>query len=217
LPPGRALSAVITIGDVRIVGEARADAVVEAVRTAPSATALARIPVNVDQGENEVRISAVQADNATDPAYRTDLTVRVPRESVVRPIRIMEGRLAVESRGGTIVASVSRGAIEASQVQGTIRLETEIGDITASGARLIPGGLLRLRTFNGNVRLTLADQPPHARIMALALNGSIQSDIPLTMKDTWGPRWGETTLGSGEPVVSIDVVTGHIHIRVAGR
>jgi hypothetical protein len=49
--------------------------------------------------------------------------------------------------------------------------------------------------------------------MALALNGTINSDIPLTMKDTWGPRWGEATLGKGEPVVSIDVITGRIEIR----
>ena len=53
----------------------------------------------------------------------------------------------------------------------------------------------------------LAERPADARIMALALNGD-QSDIPLTMKDTWGPRWGEATLGKGEPVISLDVVTG---------
>ena len=72
---------------------------------------------------------------------------------------------------------------------------------------------MRLRTFNGDVRLTFAEVPADARVMALALNGTISSDIPLTMKDTWGPRWGEATLGKGEPVVSIDVITGRIEIR----
>jgi hypothetical protein len=70
-----------------------------------------------------------------------------------------------------------------------------------------------LRAFNGDVRLTLAERPADARIMALALNGSITSQIPLVMKDTWGPRWGETTLGKGEPVISLDVITGTIEIR----
>ena len=65
-----------------------------------------------------------------------------------------------------------------------------------------------MRAFNGDVRLTLDEVPTDARVMALALNGTISSDIPLTMKDTWGPRWGEATLGKGEPVVSIDVITG---------
>ena len=66
-----------------------------------------------------------------------------------------------------------------------------------------------MRAFNGDVRLTLAERPADARILALALNGTIKSDIPLTLRETWGPRWGETTLGKGEPVISLDVVTGH--------
>ena len=77
-----------------------------------------------------------------------------------------------------------------------------------------PNGLLRLRSFNGDVRLTLAERPADARIMALALNGHVTSDIPLTRRDTWGPRWAETTLGKGEPVISLDVVTGLIDIKV---
>ena len=83
-----------------------------------------------------------------------------------------------------------------------LRLETGIGSIVLTNARLSPIGLLRLRAFNGDVRVTLAERPADARILALALNGHIRSDIPLTMKDTWGPRWGEATLGKGEPVMS---------------
>jgi hypothetical protein len=55
--------------------------------------------------------------------------------------------------------------------------------------------------------------PADARVLALALNGSIQSDVPMTTRDSWGPRWSEATLGKGEPVISIDVVTGKIEIR----
>jgi hypothetical protein len=85
--------------------------------------------------------------------------------------------------------------------------------VIASDMRLSPRGLLRLRAFNGDVRLTLAEPPRDARVMALALNGTIQSTIPLTTRETWGPRWGETTLGNGEPVISLDVVTGRIELR----
>jgi hypothetical protein len=98
-------------------------------------------------------------------------------------------------------------------LSGTLRLETGIGSIVLNRTRLSLNGLLRLRTFNGDVRLTLAERPPDARILALALNGTIRSDIPLTTKDTWGPRWSETTLGRGEPVISLDVVTGTIEIK----
>ena len=53
--------------------------------------------------------------------------------------------------------------------------------------------------------------------MALALNGTITSQLPLTLKAGWGPRWGEATIGRGEPVVSLDVVTGDIRIEMPVR
>lgn len=217
LPAGTSLSLDVTIGTVRIQGETRTDAAVEAVRTAPSNAALSRIPVVVDERGHDVRITALQSDAGTDPAYRSDITLRVPRDASLRSVRILEGRLIATALTGRLEAAVQRGPIEASDLQGTIRLETTIGDITASRARLSPTGLLRLRTFNGNVELSLAERPPDARILALVLNGAIQSDIPLTTKDTWGPRWAEATLGKGEPVISIDVVTGRISIRTASR
>ena len=215
LAPGRSLSVHITIGDVRIHGEARTDAQIDVARKAPSSAGLARIPVSIDESGSDIRVSALQENNGTDAAYRTDVTLRVPRDARLSAIRVMEGRVAVTSFAGRIDASVRRGPIDATAVEGTIRLETEIGDIVASGARLVPDGLLRLRTFNGNVRLTLAERPPNARILALALNGTIESEIPLTIRNTWGPRWGEATLGKGDPVISVDVVNGNIRISIA--
>jgi DUF4097 and DUF4098 domain-containing protein YvlB len=203
----------VSIGDVRIQGETRADAVVDVVRSAPGADAFSRFPVTLEELDGEVRLAAVQAEGGTDIAFRSDVTVRVPHAASIRAIRIMEGRLTLASLRGSVDAEVRRGPIDAADVQGTVRLETGIGNIVAQRARLTADGLLRLRTFNGSVRLTLAERPAHARILALALNGTIESDIPLRMKDAWGPRWGEAMLGKGEPVISIDVVTGRIEIR----
>jgi DUF4097 and DUF4098 domain-containing protein YvlB len=107
---------------------------------------------------------------------------------------------------------VRRGSIEASDLDGVVRLETGIGDVDVRRARLAADGLIRLRTFNGHVRLGFAAQPADARILALTLNGDITSTIPLTRKDRVGPRFAEATLGRGDPLVSIDVVTGNITI-----
>ena len=214
LPAGRTLGLEITIGTVRIEGWSRPEASIEIVRHAPSASAFARIPVEIVE-EPHVRIRVLQADAGTDPALRTDVTLRVPHDAHLSAVRIMEGSLTVSELRGAITAEVRRGSIHADAVQGTVRLETSIGDVIANNARLSPGGLLRLRTFNGNVTLTLAERPADARIMALALNGTISSQIPLQMKDRWGPRWGEAMLGKGEPVISIDIVTGRIEIKVS--
>lgn len=213
LPEGRALAVRVSVGDVRITGEARTDVLVEIARRVPDQAQLARVPVAIDERDDRTEIRVLQEAAGTDARLRADVRLRVPAAAVIDGVQIFEGRLEAQALAGTLRGDVRRGPIEASAVSGTLRLSAEIGSVVVRGARLVPGGLIRLRTFNGDVRLELAARPADARIMALALNGTIASEIPLTMKDTWGPRWGETTIGPGADVISIDVVTGKIEIR----
>jgi hypothetical protein len=212
LPEGRALSVELTIGQVRIVGSPDTEAAIEIDREAPSPEGLLKIPIELVEDDKRVRVRTVQIEGGTDPAFRTNITARVPHGAAISDVRIMEGSLTLRGLSGSITADLRRGPIDASDLAGVVRLETGIGHVRATRMTLSPGGLLRLRAFNGDVRLALAARPADARIMALALNGSITSAIPLTMKDTWGPRWGEATIGKGEAVISLDVVTGRIEI-----
>ena len=213
LPAVRALAIDITVGSIRLEGWDRPDAEIEIERRAPSTEALARLPIVIDESPSRVQLRVVQAGGATDAALRADLVIRVPRDALVQAVQVVEGKLTINAFRGTLTADVRRGPIEGVDLSGTLRLETGIGSIVLASARLSPNGLLRLRAFNGDVRLTLAERPADARVLALALNGQIRSEIPLTMKETWGPRWGEATLGNGEPVISLDVVTGTIEIK----
>ena len=212
LPAERQLSVDVTVGNVSIRGEVRSDVQIDIVRTAPSAALLTHIPVRIEESPERVHISLVQRDGGTHPDLRTNLALRVPHRAVLDAIRVMEGRVTLSSFAGQVTADVRRGPIDAADVTGIVRFETGIGDVTVKNARLSRDGLLRLRAFNGDVRLQLAERPSDARVMALALNGTIASDIPLRTRDTWGPRWGEASLGRGEPVISLDVVTGRIQI-----
>lgn len=207
------MSIEITVGDLHIVGSPRTDARLEVVRRAPTEAGLKRIPVDIEETDSDVRVRAVQANGNTEAAFRTDVTLHVPHSARLGPIRVLEGRVTLSMLHGAVDLAVRRGPIYASDLSGMVRLETEIGHVTVDKARLVPGGLLRLRTFNGDVKLSLAERPANARLLALALNGTITSDIPLNMKDQWGPRSGEATIGTGEPVISVDVVTGRIEIR----
>ena len=213
LPPGKPLSIEVTIGSVRIDGWDKPDAEIIIERRAPDKSQLARVPIIIDDTPTRVTVRALQSENTTDPAYRADVTLRVPRAALIDRVQVLEGRIAIEGFSGTITADIRRGPIDGRNMSGTIRLEAGIGSVTVSDARLSENGLLRLRAFNGDVRLSLAARPADARIMALALNGHVKSDIPLTHRDTWGPRWAEATLGKGEPVISLDVVTGLIEIK----
>lgn len=213
LPAGKTLAIEVTVGNVRIEGTTKSDLEISIERHAPSTAQLANLPVAIDDTPSRVSVRVVQADGGTDPALRSDIIVRVPAAAVIDRVQVLEGRITVQRFAGALTADIRRGSIEGKDVSGTLRLESGIGSVVLTGTRLSPNGLLRLRAFNGDVRLALAERPADARIMALALNGSITSQIPLTMKDRWGPRWGEATIGKGEPVISLDVISGTIEIR----
>ena len=213
LPPGKPLSIEVTIGSVRIDGWDKPEVEIVVERRAPDKAQLARVALAIEETPARVSVRALQTDNSNDPALRADVAVRVPRDALIDRLQVLEGRIAVEGFNGTLTGEIRRGPIDGRNVSGTLRLEAGIGSVTITGARLSEKGLLRLRSFNGDVRLSLAARPADARIMALALNGQVNSDIPLTRRETWGPRWAEATLGKGEPVISLDVVTGLIEIR----
>lgn len=213
LGPGQSLALRITNGRVVITGSARADVRLEVQRRAPSPDRLSAMPVAIAETTDAVSIDVRQRGDGADAALTSDVTLDVPTAVDLSDVQIAEGRLELRRLSGRVRAQIRRGPISASRVTGTVRLETVIGDLDVSEARAVPGGLLRLRTFNGDLRLRFAEAPTHARVMALALNGAIQSTLPLTVKDGWGPRFAEGTFGRGEPVVSLDVVTGTITIE----
>lgn len=213
LPEGRALAIEVTIGSVRIDGWDKADVEIAIERRVPAPAHQARLPVVIDDTPSRVVVRAVQTEGGTDPALRADIVIRAPRAALIEVVRVMEGRIAINGLRGSITADLRRGPIDATDVSGSVRLETGIGAVTVTAAPVPPGGVLRLRAFNGDLRLRFSERPSDARIMALALNGDIRSTIPLTITQAWGPRWGEATIGKGEPVISLDVVTGTIEIR----
>jgi hypothetical protein len=214
--PGTPVSVEITIGHVIVTGWDREDVSIEIVRRAPDPRQLALIPVQVEQGANGLTIRALQADGGRDAHVRTDVALHVPQVARVRDIAVFEGAIELADLHGAYSARVERGDIVGTRLSGVVRLETAIGDIRLGRATLSPDGLMRLRTFNGDVSIELARMPTHARMLALSMGGTITSDIPLTRKEQWGPRFGEATLGSGESVISLDVVNGNVSITVAG-
>jgi len=214
LPAGRSIRIDATVGDVTIIGSTRSDVSVEVVRHAPSRDALTRIPLVIEDAGDALRISAVQPADERDAALNSSIVVRAPADAVFASIRLFEGRLRISGLTRSCDADLRRGPIEAIGVSGRIRLESGIGSIDVKDAALTTGGMLRLRVFNGPLRVQFARAPANARILAVTLNGTITSAIPLAMKDEFGPRFGETTIGDGEPVMSLDVVKGDIAITI---
>jgi hypothetical protein len=217
LAAGRPIRVEATIADVTIVGSDRSDLAVEIVRRAPSAADLPKYPVVVEDGPDALRIAVTQSDDGRDASLRTDISIAGPADAVYQAIRVFEGHVRLTNVKGGCDVDLRRGAIDAASIAGRVRLESGIGSVSVRQAELTRGGMMRLRVFNGPLRVRFARPPASGRILAVTFNGSITSDIPLTMKDKFGPRFGETTIGDGDPVMSVDVVKGDITIAVDGK
>jgi hypothetical protein len=111
-----------------------------------------------------VRVDVTQADGARDPAWRSDVTLVVPSTARLDPVRIDDGRLDLSRVRGAIRATVATGAIEATDVAGTLRLETTRGNIVVSRAQLTGDGPIRLRAFNGDLTLRFSAPLTDARV-----------------------------------------------------
>jgi hypothetical protein len=208
-----------TIANVTIVGSNRPDVQVEIARRAPDAAGLAKYPVVFDEGPDRLRISAVQAGSGEeagrDAHLKTEINMAVPAAAVFQAVRVFEGRVRLTNLREAVDVDLRRGPVEAANLAGRIRLESGIGSVDVKDSELTRGGMMRLRVFNGPLRVRFARAPASARILAVTFRGTITSDIPLTKKDQFGPRFGETTIGDGDPVMSLDVVNGDIAITVA--
>jgi len=214
LASGKPVRLEATVADVTIVGSDRTDLVVEIVRHAPSSADLSKYPVVVEEGSDAVRIAVTQSDDGRDASLRTDISITGPVNAVYQAVRVFEGHVRLTNVKGACDVDLRRGAIDAAAIAGRVRLESGIGSVSVRQAELTRGGMMRLRVFNGPLRVRFARPPASGRILAVTFNGSITSDIPLTMKDKFGPRFGETTIGDGDPVMSVDVVKGDIKIEV---
>jgi hypothetical protein len=159
----------------------------------------------------------VQTEDGRDARLKSEITVRVPTDALLEAVRVFEGRVRVSALTKGCDVDLRRGAVEASAVAGRVRLESGIGSVDVRNSALTAGGMMRLRVFNGPIRVRFARPPASARILAVTFNGAVSSDIPLAMRDGFGPRFGEATIGSGDPVMSLDVVKGDIAISVEKR
>ena len=103
LPPGRGLLSRLRLDTSSIEGSSRADArsTSSVMRHLPT-DSRASPSRSLERGGSAR--PAVQTDGGTDPAYRTDVTLKVPEAALVRSVRIVEGRLVLSSLHGFVTA-----------------------------------------------------------------------------------------------------------------
>lgn len=145
---------------------------------------------------------------------RVDFQVRVPRDvnffgrTINGEVRVnsLSSNARVQTINGSIKISTS-GYAEASTINGSIT--AKLGDSNWSKA-------LSFKTINGEISLELPSNLG-ASVDAQTLNGSINSDFPLTVISQSEDRKRlKGTIGAGGRSLSLKTLNGSINLRIAG-
>lgn len=116
-----------------------------------------------------IRVSAHSFDNDTSMFggdVWTDVELRLPREKTDLDIRTEQGRIAVESVSGSIVAESGDGRIRIANVKGNVRVRTRDGSITGTDVE----GDVDVLSEDGRIRL----DGSFGRLRAISGDGSIR-------------------------------------------
>jgi len=129
--------------------------------------------------------------------------------------------LQIDNTNGTIEASDIRGSHRISTTNGRIMLarcagdleaETTNGSIEAELTTVNAGRGMRLETTNGHI-VTRLPKSFAARIDAANSNGSIDSDLPITVSGSQNKHALRGTINGGGPELRLRTTNGSIHIR----
>lgn len=137
--------------------------------------------------------------------------VLVPRQTNLT-LGTVNGGLRVDDVSGDIEVTTTNGGINLSGVSGAVRGSSTNGGITVQlVGRTWDGAGLDLRTTNGGVSVSLPEGYA-ANLDASTVNGSVDSQIPLTVHGRIG-RSVRAEIGGGGPPVRLRTTNGGIKIR----
>ena len=138
-----------------------------------------------------------------------DFTVRVP-SGVDFHGATVNGEVVAEGLSGRTVARTVNGSVRVSTA-GVARAETVNGSIEARLGSADWDGTLDFETVNGAITVYLPDGVD-ADVSAETVNGSLETQFPLTVRGRWGPKEMRGTLGSGGRGLKLETVNGSIHL-----
>jgi DUF4097 and DUF4098 domain-containing protein YvlB len=131
-------------------------------------------------------------------------------------------KLVAHTVNGGIQAEGLQGPVEAETVNGNVRVttsgfasaQTVNGSIVASlGSATWPESV-EFNTVNGEIRLTLPAKLD-AELRAQTVNGSIDTDFPVTVQGKFNRRHLHGTIGKGGRRLDLETVNGSITLQSA--
>ncbi len=123
------------------------------------------------------------------------------------------GIINTEKLTGSINLATDSGRISCMDIRGDIKIRTQNGDINVAHSKMAPGPIsVSIITNNGEIDFT---SPPNlsASIELIANNGSIKTDLPITVAGQLNKRTLKGIIGAGEGKLHLETHNGSIRIR----
>src|SRR6266702_2954377 len=175
--------------------------------------------VTVEPGKGDsLDVTAVKSYRRSDPAsvrlVAVPFTVRLPRRVRLGATTVNGG---VQVRGATapVVAATVSGDVDAETADGPVSAVSVNGSVRARMRAFADTGEVSLFTVNGTATAELPARLD-ADVEASTVNGSINTDYPLTVTGKYMSHHLRGTVGNGGRRVHITTVNGSINLKQAG-
>ncbi|MHC4434006.1 MAG: DUF4097 family beta strand repeat-containing protein [Planctomycetota bacterium] len=123
------------------------------------------------------------------------------------------GKVSTENSSGTVVLTTHNGSVNCQNISGGARLHTHNGGVDAVYSETAPSVCdVSIETYNGGISFK---SPPNfsARVDASTHNGSVHTDLPITVSGKVSKRKLTGTIGAAEGKLYLKTHNGSIRIR----
>jgi hypothetical protein len=123
------------------------------------------------------------------------------------------GKATAENVSGTTVLETYNGAVNCTELSGDAQLKTHNGGVKALYAQAAPAVCnISIVTYNGGIEFAA---PPgfSAQVEATTRNGSVHTDLPITVVGKVGKSELKGTIGTGQGKLQLETYNGSIRIK----
>jgi hypothetical protein len=203
-------------GSVAITGESRSDSVLitgerrvgsESTRDAEEYLQLLQVTVQ-DLG-NEIFVKTSQPEQTHGRSYVVDYTITLP-ENLDVSVDHVSGIVEIDSVDNSVSVNHVSGQVLLDQVFGSAQVNLVSGEIEAK-VTLPKDGAINFNLVSGSVELDIP-QNTSAEFSAKITSGTISISDLVLQNQVSTPDSVTGTLGSGEGMISLNVVSGFISV-----
>jgi len=146
---------------------------------------------------------------------RVNFTVRLPRGVAIGATTV-SGTVRVAGASAPVVAGTVSGDVQAETARGPVNAYSVNGSVRASMRGFADTGQVKVMTVNGAVTVELPARID-AAVDANTVNGTIESDFPLTVGSKFVAHHAAGTLGAGGRRIELNSVNGSIRLKRIGQ